>query len=126
MASTLPYTSYDSKTLDELRNPLGENARVTNQALAERVVGHYVVIDRYAATGATTTKINLAYQGAPGSSPVAVLLIRAYETNDPGKDLSVATRLNFVREATTLRVFEPSGLSANTLYQLTFLVLETP
>lgn len=129
MSTRLPYVTFNAANLLNLQALLGDNARATQTALSERVVGHAVTVPGYRATGATTTRItlgNAAPPAAPGSQPYAVLLVRIFETSDPGKDLSVTTRLNFSRDGTTLYVFEPSGLTTNTLYDLTFLVLETP
>lgn len=128
MATPLPVLTFSALNLANLQALLGENARATQTALKERPVGHYATVASYRATGATTTKIpvgNAAPPAAPGSQPVAVLLVRIHETSDPAKDLSVTTRLNFSRDGATIYVFEPSGLTTNTLYDMTFLVLET-
>lgn len=128
MATPLPVLTFNAVNLLNLQALLGDNARATQTALAERVVGHPATVARYRATGATTTRIpvgNAAPPAAPGSQPYAVLLVRIYETGDPGKDLSVTSRLNFSSNGTTLYVFEPQGLTTNTLYDMTFLVLET-
>jgi hypothetical protein len=128
MATYLPYTTFNALLMTVLNPLLGENARATNTALAERVPGHYAFVNSYRATGSTTSKItlgNASPPAAPGSSPVAVLLVRVYETADPAKDLPVSSRLNFSRDGATLYVFEPAGLTSNTMYDLTFLVLET-
>jgi hypothetical protein len=127
MPTALPYVTFNALNLLNLQALLGENARATQTALTERVVGHASAVTRYRATGATTSRIpvgNASPPAAPGSSPYAVLLVRAYETADPAKDLSVTSRLNFARDGTTLYVFEPQGLTTNTLYDLTFLILE--
>jgi hypothetical protein len=124
MATTVPNVSLNPRTLlGNLIGLLSTNFAATNTALSERVVGQRLTVPRYAATGATTTKMTLGITSPPGSTPWAVILVRAQEASDPGKDLSVSTRLNFGREGQTLYVYEPSGLSANTMYDLGFLVI---
>ena len=59
-----------------------------------------------------------------GSTPWAVLLVRVRESRNPGGDLPVTTRLNFTQDGTTLYIYEPSGLTTNTQYDMDFLVLE--
>lgn len=121
MATELRHTQF-SDDMTELRSQLSENAGDTNQALRERIVGRRVDVRAYSATGATTTKLDLSVPGMV--QPFGVLLVRAYPTNDPGADLSVTGRVNFTSRGETLQVFEPSGLTSNTLYDLVFIVLE--
>lgn len=124
MSTTLPYTNISVATvLTKLIAMLNGNAQATNTALAERIVGQRLNVNGYSATGATTTKVTLAYNAPTGSTPWAVLLVRARESADPSKDLSVTTRLNFGQSGGTLYVFEPAGLSANTKYDLGFVVI---
>ena len=103
------------------RSQVQDNFREMTLALSTRVSGRVVRVPRYAATGATTTQIPL---GATGETPTAVLLIRAYMTNDPAADLAVTPRLNFYAQNGSLNVYEPAGLVSNGLYELVFLVLE--
>lgn len=103
---------------------LNQNFAALNTALNERVVGHRISVARYAATGATTTKMTLGSVSPPGSTPWAVILVRVFESNNPGMDLPVITRLNFSQTGDTLYIFEPQGLVQNTFYDLDFLVLE--
>jgi hypothetical protein len=124
MATTLPFITFNVNNLGQLAPMLTTNAEATNRALGERVVGHRASVTRYAATGATTNKIPVGSTSPQGSTPYGVLLVRVRETSDPGKDLSVVTRLNFTQDTGTLYVYEPSGLTANTFYDLDFLVLE--
>ena len=115
--------TYFSKEPATLVVQLAENARDTNEALGERIKSRIVRIGNYSATGATTTRLKIPAR--VGSTPIAVLLVRAYPESDPGADLTIAGRVNFTQpDASTLAVYEPSGLTLNTTYNLTFLVLE--
>ncbi len=121
MATTPRYTQF-SERWEDARPQLAENVRDTHQALEERVTGRLVTIRRYPASGATTNKIPL---GAMSPAPAAVLLVRAYASDNAGADLGATARLNFYLDASGVGVFEPSGLTASVLYDLTFLVLES-
>lgn len=99
-----------------------ENARDANIALAERVRGYLVTVLGYAATGATTNRIYLT--STPGRRVKGVLLANARATFDKGSDLGAVGRPNFYHDDKGIGVYEPSGLTANTQYDLTFLVLE--
>ncbi len=128
MATTIPNVNIGLTTLlTSLIGILNTNFQAANIALGERVVGQRLTITGYSATGATTTKMTLGAVSPPGSTPWAVLLVRAQETSDPGKDLSVSTRVNFSQSGSgssvILYVYEPSGLTANTKYDLSFLVI---
>lgn len=98
-----------------------ENARDVNQSLAGKVSGYLQSVTRYAAIGATTARIPLV---SKGRRPAAVMLAQAQRSNDPGSDLGALGRCNFYQSALELGVYEPSGLVADTLYDLTFLILE--
>jgi hypothetical protein len=102
---------------------LNTNFAALNVALGERVVGQRISVSGYSATGATTTRMPVGFISPPGSTPWAVILVRAREQSDPGKDLSVTTRVNFAQDGNTVHVYEPAGLSANTKYDLGFLVI---
>lgn len=97
-----------------------ENARDANAALAERLVSFVATIE-YAARGSTTEHIPVQC----ASRPSGVLLLNAYLKSSPGDDLGSVGRCNFVWDAATssARVFEPSGLTANSVYVLSFLVV---
>ncbi len=124
MATTIPNTNISTATLiTSLIGILNTNFAAANTALGERVVGQRLTVTGYSATGATTTKMTVGYVSPPGSVPWAVLLVRARETSDPGKDLSVTTRVNFSQDQSILYVYEPAGLVANTKYDLGFLVI---
>ncbi len=103
---------------------LNTNFQAINTALNERVVGHRISVARYSATGSTTTKMTLGSVSPPGSVPWAVILVRARESNNPGADLPVLTRVNFSQTGDTLYIYEPQGLVQNTFYDLDFFVLE--
>lgn len=125
MATSLPYVVFTNITSFLGLTPmLSSNFQAINQALGERLTAHRQSVERYAATGATTTKIPLGSRSPKGSTPWAVILVRARETSDPAKDLSVTPRLNYAQEGDTLFVYEPAGLSTNTFYDLDFVVLE--
>lgn len=117
---TLKYLTF---ALDWLtaRAQVQDNLREIAVALSGRVTGRIVRVQRYRATGATTTQINL---GVMSETPVAVLLVRAYLTSDPAADLAVSPRLNFYATPSGLGVYEPAGLIQNQSYELVFLVVE--
>ncbi len=124
MATTIPNVNIGLTTLlTSLIGILNSNFQAANIALGERIVGQRLTVSGYAATGATTTKMTVGYVSPPGSTPWAVLLVRAQETSDPGKDLGVTTRVNFSQQGSTLYVYEPYGLTSNTKYDLGFLVI---
>lgn len=127
MATLVPQPNISAGTEPKQLIPiLNSNYAAINTALGERVAGHRLSVERYAATGATTTVLRLGSVSPQGSKPWAVLLVRARESSNPGSDLSVSTRINFTSDPSggTLNVYEPAGLSANTFYDLDFLVLE--
>lgn len=100
----------------------GENARATRAALATKLTGYFTRIERYTAVGSASTKIRL---GA-GDRPSAVLLAQAAPVSDAAGALAVTPSNNFAWDATTqaIDVYEPTGLTANTVYTLLFLILE--
>lgn len=125
MATPIPHTNLGGLHTPETLVPvLNTNFQAVSRALDERLVGHRISVTRYAATGATNTRMPLGSVSPPGSAPWAVLLVRARETNSPGADLPVSTRTNFTQSADTLYIYEPQGLVENTFYDLEFLVLE--
>lgn len=118
--STIRHTSFSDKPEVAARQA-AENARDANDLFARRVVGYLVTVPRYGAIGVTTAKLKLPQIG---KRPAAVLLVRAIETNDPGGNAGAVGSLNFYHDTTGVGVYEPSGLSADVKYDLTFLVLE--
>lgn len=119
----LPFMTF-ATNVPTLVGQLQSNAAATADALGERVLGRVAKVERYSATGNTTTKITLPAKS--GRTAYAVLLVRAHMTSDPGTDIAVTGRLNFAQpDGDTLAVFEPGGLTLNTNYDLTFLVLES-
>ena len=99
----------------------GENARDVNQILLGKISGRTALVRRYAAIGSTTAQITLV----PGDArPTAVMLARASLSNSPGDDIGAVGRCNFYHDASGVGVYEPSGLTANTMYDLLFLILE--
>lgn len=121
--ATLPNLTFPTAP-PGLATQLQQNAQATSDALADRVIGRVQRVVQYSATGATTTKITLPARN--GYTAYAVLLVKVNASGDPGTDISATGRPNFTQpNGSTLAVYEPSGLTANTLYDLTFLVLET-
>lgn len=130
MATLVPNTLINALTgLLQLIPILNTNFAAINTAFGERLVGQRLSVLGYAATGNTTTKMTIGTVSPPGSTPWAVLLVRAQETNNQGVDLPVQTRTNFssggAGDNVMLYVFEPSGLVVNTKYDLSFLVIFT-
>ncbi len=128
MATLIPQPVINLLTgLLQLIPILNTNNAAINTALGERVVGQRLTVTGFSATGSTTNKVTLGTVSPPGSVPWAVILVRARETSDPGKDLTVSTRVNFSQSGSgdnvTLYVYEPAGLVANTKYDLSFLVI---
>ena len=105
---------------DDARAQLADNVRDTEDAFSRRVVGRLVTVPGYVATGATTTRLALL----AGVAARAVMLVRVQPSRDPTADVAVSGRLNFAPTADGLGVYEPSGLTQYTAYDLTFLVLE--
>lgn len=101
-----------------------ENARDTLEALASRLKQRHVTVDLYTAAGSTSAKIPL---GA-SDRPLGVQLIRAAPYYDQTAPLSATGNGNFLWDATTqpgtINAFEPDGLTANTVYTLTYIVTE--
>jgi hypothetical protein len=115
------HTTIDSKP-DAAALQNGENARDTRLALAGRVAGYFASVERYTATGSAATKMRI---GA-GDRPRAIIPVRVAPVYDEAGSLAVSGNGNFVWDSTTqsIDVYEPSGLTANVVYTLDFLVLE--
>ena len=124
MATNIPNLTVNVTSLLTLGPQLNTNFQATQTALNEKLTAHRISVKGYSATGATTTKMTLGNVSPAGSVPWAVLLVRVRESADQAKDLSVTTRLNYSQTQDTLYVFEPAGLTANTQYDMDFLVLE--
>jgi len=121
MPTELRHTSImldDQHTAEE---QLGENARDTNAALAECIRGSKLLVSGYAAVGASSAKLKLSLRS---TMPSGLLLMRCVKTYDEGSVVTVTQGLQFYIENGLLTTFEPSGLTADTLYDLTFLILE--
>lgn len=114
------YTSFPGKA-DQLAARLGEFARDANNALERRVLGRVKVVQRYAATGSTATRITLTSLDKP---PYGVTLVRAEKVDDPSAVVAATPTLGFGFTNNQINVFEPGGLTANVYYNLTFLILE--
>lgn len=113
---TLPYSTVDSW------QTATENAVATLEEFALRPVLRQVTVDRYTATGSTDTRIRISATARPW----AVQLVRVCEAAAEDGVVIVSDSRNFVWDSTTssLDVFEPDGLTANTAYKLQFLVIE--
>jgi hypothetical protein len=114
------YTSFPREP-GALAENMGEFARDANLALKRRVLGYTKRVERYAATGSTATKIPLT---AADSPPIMVLLGRVENVSDAAAPVTVTPIQNFYFESNAIGVYEPSGLTLNTYYNLTFLVVE--
>jgi hypothetical protein len=120
--SDLQRYGYFPRDIEALAANVGEFARDANNALLRRLQGYTKRVERYSATGVTSTKIPLTAADVP---PIAVVLVRAESVNDPAAVVPAVPTLNFVYQTNAIGVYEPSGLTANTLYNLTFLVIES-
>jgi hypothetical protein len=114
------YSAFPDDT-GQLAVRLGEFARDANRALQGRVLGRVKVVAHYAATGSTSTRIALTALDSP---PHGVILIRAEQADDPNAAVPAVTTPGFNYLNNTVNVFEPSGLTANVYYNLTFLIVE--
>lgn len=114
------YTSFPGNVL-EMAKRLGEFARDANFALQGRVLGYTKRVERYAATGSTATKIPLTSSTRP---PAMVILGRVEKVDDPAAVVAATSSANFYFAQNAIGVYEPAGLTANTYYNLTFLVVE--
>jgi hypothetical protein len=99
-----------------------ENARDVRDELAKQPKRRIVVVEQYTAVGASTAKVPILAT----KLPVGVQLIRAAEYYAQGDPCAAVGNANFVWDSTTqtVGVFEPTGLTANTVYTLTFQVTE--
>lgn len=99
-----------------------ENARDLRDEISAMPRQRTVYVDQYMAVGSTSAKVPI--YGA--KSPAGVQLIRAAKYFEQGEPLTLTPNYNFVWDSTTqtIGVFEPSGLTANVIYTLTFLVTE--
>jgi hypothetical protein len=119
--SDLQRYGYFPREIEALAENLGEFARDTNNALERRVLGYSKRVERYAATGSTSSIIPLTAADVP---PIGVVLLRAESVSDPASVVPAISTPNFVFAKSSIGVYEPSGLTADTLYNLTFLVVE--
>jgi hypothetical protein len=101
-----------------------ENARDTLEAFDARPPWRFVFVEQYTAAGSTSAKIPL---GAV-DRPIAVELVRAAIYSDQAVPLSAVGNANFLWDATTtpgtVNAYEPTGLTANTVYTLVFRISE--
>lgn len=99
-----------------------ENARATLEEFAVRPAVRQITVDRYTASGSSDARIRIR----GGARPWAVQLVRVCEAAAEDDVVICTDSRNFVWDSTTLSldVFEPDGLTANTVYKLQFLVHE--
>lgn len=99
-----------------------ENARDLRDDLEALPKQRLVKVEQYTAVGSTSAKVPLF----AAKMPAGVQLIRAAKYYEHGETLTLTPNFNFAWDSTTqtLGVFEPSGLTADTVYTLTFLVTE--
>ena len=99
-----------------------ENARDTLDALSRRLRQRYVRVEQYTAVGSTSAKVPL---GA-SERPVAVQLVYAAAAADSNAPLGVTGNANFSWDSASqsINAFEPTGLTANAIYTLVFVVME--
>lgn len=99
-----------------------ENARDANEAMSQLVSGYYFEVTNYAALGLTASAIPILAKNK--RRPRAVLCVNGYPSYDPSLSMNISTCRSFSYADGTIYVYEPSGLTANTMYNLTFLILE--
>ena len=103
------------------RSSATEDIRDVGEALAGKLDARIVLVEIYVAVGSTSARVALA---AP-DQPRAIVLVDARLYYDLNAPVSLTPTFGFVWDAgtQTAQVYEPSGLVANTVYQLTFLVI---
>jgi hypothetical protein len=103
------------------RSSATEADRDMRQALGAKLDGRVVVVDRYTAVGSTAARIPIS----ASQRPTAVTLINARLYFDSAAPLALTPNFNFVWDAVsrTAQVYEPSGLTANTVYRLVYQVI---
>jgi len=116
----LRHTSF-STSPEDMAEQCGENARDANAALGRRVVGYTKTVQRYCATASTSTQLPLI---SSTTAPAGVLLVRVSTSDAPSSPVAVTPTLGWVFANGLVGVFEPNGLTSNTYYNLTFLILE--
>ena len=105
----------------EPRSSRTEESRDARDALAPKLEARPVVIERYVAVGSTSARIPINCSRLP----YAVPLVDARLYTDQLAPLTLTPNFSFVWDARskTAEVYEPSGLAANTAYQLTYMVI---
>jgi hypothetical protein len=105
----------------QLAEQCAENARDGNRALEQRARSYTKTVQGYSATGSTSTVIQLVAQSSP---PVAITLVKAQKTRDPAAAVAAVGIPNVTYANGIAGTYEPSGLTTDEQYDLTFLVLE--
>ena len=121
MSLELRHTSIRKDSATSARQN-AENARDVRDALSRRPTQGVVVVETYTAVGSAAGKVPV-----PATKPPAgVQLLRAEKYFERGGSVPATGNANFVWDSAskTAGVFEPTGLTANTVYTLTFLVTE--
>lgn len=104
----------------QLAEQCAENFRDGNLALGRRVVGSLKTVAGYVATGSTSSVLQVYESSAP---PAAIVLVNARETNGSAV-LTLTPTFGVFFQNGIAGAYEPSGLTASTKYDLTFLILE--
>lgn len=112
MTLALPHTQ-----LDSLEQAAANDLAIA-EGIAERPEIALKTVD-YAADGATTGTIRVGTDYAPQG----VLLVRAYQKNAPDTRIAVESPAHFLFYGNEIRLPEPSGLTAATIYTMTFLLI---
>lgn len=105
----------------DLRSSATELHRDVGEALSFKLEARTVEVAHYTAVGSTSARLPLS----ASNRPIAVVLVDARSYFDQGAPLTLTPNFSFVWDAAskTAQVFEPSGLTANTVYRLTYLVI---
>jgi len=121
--SGIRHSTFDAEPR-ALAQQCSEFARDAQAELDRRPVFVPLTVEDYTATGSTSTRIRI---GA-ATRPWSVTLARIAKTYGQDEPVVCTPVLNFVWDSTTqsIDVFEPDGLTANTVYRLQFLVMEAP
>ena len=98
-----------------------EQQRDVRDALAAQPSMRIVVVERYTADASPTARLPISCE----KRPAAVVLVDARPYFDQGGPLPVTPNFSFVWDAAskTAQVYQPGGLTANTVYRLTYQVI---
>jgi hypothetical protein len=99
-----------------------ENWRDLLDALKQRPAQRYVTVEPYTAVGSSSAKVRLS----AARRPLCAELVRAAPYYAQGDPLEAVGNANFAWDSTSssVDVYEPAGLTADTVYTLTFRITE--